>query len=289
MRTNMKIVATIIAVAACPAAAAAKEFVPLAPATKWQMDYAPSECRLLRTFGEGKGQTTLQLSRLDVNDVLEMALAGPRIPVTDENLPAVVSTSTVAQVPGMTARGFAAGVGAPGSLRFRPDKDLPAALRSDVAAGQPTRLGVNFARRYAMQLDVGPMKAPLAALDKCMDDLITRWGLNPAEQRQRKSAPEPVGNVADWFKADDYPAALNRGGAVGAVVMRLVVAADGSVKDCAVAKAGGDKVFEDLTCRLATLRGKFRPAIGPGGQPIASVWIQRVTWQPGTPLLRIHS
>lgn len=263
------------------AAMAAKRTVPLSPLSKWQMDYASSECRLLRTFGEDNERTTLQLSRLDVSNVLEMAIAGPHIPVTDGDVPVSVSTSTVTQVPGMQARGFAAAAGAPGSIRFRPDKDLPEALHSDVTANQPTKLSVSFAKRYAVQLDMGPMRGALAALDKCMDDLMTSWGLDPATQQQRKSAPEPANDASNWFRAGDYPLGLNRGGYGGIVVMRLVVAADGSIKNCAVAKAGGDKDFEDLTCRLATKRGRFRPAIGVGGQPIDSVWIQRIEWHPG--------
>lgn len=144
---------------------------------------------------------------------------------------------------------------------------------------------MNFARRYAVQLDMGPMKGALAALDKCMDDLATNWGLDPAEQRQRKSAPEPANNPGDWFKPGDYPAALNRSGVGGIVVLRLVVAADGSIQDCAVAKAGGDKTFEDLTCQLTKARARFHPAVGAAGQPIKSVWIRRIDWQPATPFI----
>ena len=285
MRVQRVVALVVMSGIACNAAIAAKRAVSLSPSSKWQMDYAPSECRLLRTFGEDKDRTTLQLSRLDVSDVLEMALAGSHMPATDGDASVSVSTSTVTQVPGMHARGFAAAGGAPGSIRFQPDKDLPGALRSDVTADQPTKLSVSFAKRYAVQLDMGPMKGALAALDKCMDDLVTGWGLDPAAQRQRKSAPEPVNNVSDWFRAGDYPSSLNRGGYGGIVVLRLVVAADGSIKNCAVAKAGGDKAFEDLTCRLATTRGQFRPAIGVGGQPIDSVWIRRINWQPATPFI----
>lgn len=285
MRNLKTLVVAAAGGAMAAAGIAAEPPTQLAPTSKWQMDYAPTECRLLRTFAAGKDKATLQLSRLDVSDVLEMALAGQHMPATDGDVAVSISTSTVAQVPGMHARGFAAAGGTPGSIRFRPDKDLPGALRSDVAADQPTRLGVNLARRYAVQLDMGPMKGPLAALDKCMDDLVTSWGLDPAEQRQRKSAPEPANNPGDWFKPGDYPAALNRSGAGGIVVLRLVVAADGSIQDCAVAKAGGDKAFEDLTCQLTKARAQFRPAVGGAGQPIKSVWIRRINWQPATPFV----
>jgi TonB family protein len=249
------------------------------------MDYAPSECRLIRSFSEGNDQVTLQLSRLDVDDLLEMALAGPRMPATAGESDVAVSTSTVSQVPGMHASGYAAAKNLPGIIRFRPDRDLPNALRSDVAANQQTRLSIKFARRYSVQLELGSMKEALSALDKCMNNLISTWGLDPVEQRQRASAPEPADDPVGWFRPKDYPASLSRSGMGGIVVMRLIVGADGSVKDCDVAKAGGDKKFEDLTCQLATSRARFRPAVGASGKPIASVWIRRINWQPATPFI----
>jgi TonB family protein len=264
-------------------AAAADPIVPLAPVSKWQMDYAPAECRLLRTFGEGKDKVTLQLSRLDVEDALELSLAAERMPATDNYVPASVSTSTVEKVPKMYARGAAATRETPGIIRFGGDMGLVAALRADTVANQPTRLSVNLPHRYRVQLDLGPMKGPIAALDTCMNDLITSWGLDPNEQRQRKSAPVPTSAPMTWFRPDDYPSDLSRRGSDGTVVVRLVIAADGSIKTCSVAKSGGDKAFEDLSCRLAMARARFRPAVGASGQPITSSWIVRIFWLASAP------
>lgn len=283
VRAALFLAASALAIEAIapPMLSAAEPKPPLAPSSKWEVDYAPTECRLRRAFGEGSEQMLLQLSRYDLHDQLEMALAGPHIPATDDNGPVSVATSTVAAVPGIQAQGFAGTGKVPGSLRFRPDVDLPKALRSDVAAGRPTMLGINFVRRYAVRLDLGSMKGPLAALDKCFDDLITSWGLDPVQQRQLKSGPEPLESPLRWFRPDDYPAGLSRMGLGGAVIIRLLVGADGGVQKCEVTKSGGDKAFQDATCEAATKRAKFRPAIGPDGQPAASVWIKRINWKPG--------
>ena len=260
---------------------AAEPKPPMVPTSKWNVDYAPTECRLLRTFGEGKEQILLQIARYDVLDRLEMALAGPHIPATDEKQAVSVSTSTVAEVPGMRAQGFAGMRNTPATLRFSPDVDLPKALRGDVAAGKPTMLGINFVRRYAIRLDLGAMANALAALDKCSDNLIASWGIDPVQQRQLKSGPEPVESPVSWFRPDDYPAGLSQMGMGGAVIIRLLVGTDGNVQKCEVAKAGGDKAFQDATCEAATKRARFRPAIAADGQPVASVWIKRIDWKPG--------
>jgi hypothetical protein len=47
-----------------------------------------------------------------------------------------------------------------------------------------------------------------------------------------------------------------------------------------VAKAGGSKDFEDLTCEIALKRARFLPAVGEDGKPIDSVWTARIKWMP---------
>ncbi len=274
-------IAAILGVVAPPILYAAEPKPPMTPTSKWNMNYAPTECRLLRTFGEGKDQILLQIARYDLRDELEMALAGPHIPPTDDNVPVTVATTTFAEVPGIQAQGFAAMRNVPSQLRFRPDIDLPKALRSDVAAGKPTMLTINFVRRYNIQLDLGSMKGALGALDQCSDDLIASWGLDPVQQRQLKTGPEPRESPLKWFRPDDYPAGLSQMGMGGAVIIRLLVGADGSVEKCVVTKAGGDKAFQDATCEAATKRAKFSPAIAADGQAVRSVWIKRINWKPG--------
>jgi TonB family protein len=129
------------------------------------------------------------------------------------------------------------------------------------------------------------MKGALLALDKCMDNLMTTWGLDPTKQRQRRSAPEPANEPANWFQPGDYPTGLNRNGIGAVVILRLLVGSDGRVTNCAISKAGGDKSFEDLACRLATARARFKPAIGADGKPMDSVWINGVRWEPAPPFL----
>lgn len=274
-----------LAAAALLAAAAPPPATPLPPSTKWRLDYAPTECRLLRSFGAGADEVTIQFSKLTPDPAIEVALVGRRFPATDRPVPARLTTTTVPAVEAH-AQGHEAGGGMMASLRFRPNRALADAFASDAASGRPTRLGIGFVRGYGLALDLGRMKAPLAGLDKCVDDLVSTWGLDPAEQRARTRAAEPVGSPAEWFRPSDFPASLNAIGTGGVVVVRLGVGADGAVTNCAVAKAGGDKAFEELTCRLVRERARFTPALGAAGRPIASVWSSRVVWQPAKPFVR---
>ncbi|HEX8414080.1 MAG TPA: energy transducer TonB [Sphingomicrobium sp.] len=265
-------------IAAVPAVEAAKDAPgsPLAPSSKWQLDYAPSECRLVRSFGRADQKVTLQIGRLDLDQNVELALAGHELPAINVEFVATVSTSTVKEVKIWASR-YAEDDKSLGTFRFQPSNTLSAALMSDVASGVPTRLRLHVPRRYDALLDLGSFKEPLRALDACMDDLVAGWGLNPAEQRSRRSGPVPDQRSATWFKAEDYPKQLY--GHSGIVVLRLLVGVEGKVERCAVSKAGGDKAFEALTCELATARAKFRPALDASGKPITSIWMQRIHWR----------
>lgn len=277
-----RIVPVLVTLALVSGDAAAQELPkPLAPSSKWQIDYASGDCRLIRSFGEGRHLVTLQFARANDIDELVMALGGREMPTTREEVPVAVGTSTVAQVPGMHARGVATDDHLLGSIRFHTDVDLPKALRSDVSQGKPTVLSVAFVRGYQLALDLGMMKAPLAALDACADDLVKGWGVDLAQMRRQRSAPEPANDVSRWFRSSDYPEKQGHQGAGGLVGIRLVVGVDGAVKKCEVYMSGGDKAFEETTCRLVMERARFRPAIGADGRPIASLWARRVNWRPG--------
>ena len=253
---------------------------PLPPISKWQMDYASGDCRLIRSFGTDKDPVTLQFTRTGISDSIELAIGGRRMPVTRQPVAVAVGTSTVERVRGMLAQGVD-GDGVLGSIRFLSDVDLPKALSSDVDAGKPTVLSVTFVRGYAAAFELGSMKAPLAALDACTDDLVKGWGIDVAAMQQQRSPPQPANDVKAWFREKDYPEKQERRGEGGYVVIRLIVGDDGAVRKCEVYKSGGDKTFEDITCQSVIQRARFRPAIGADGHPIASMWYRGIRWIPG--------
>ena len=170
--------------------ATAKDAAPLPASSKWQADFGKTECRLLRTFGEGRDRVTLQFSQIDSDPVVAVSLSAPRIPATDARKPGKV---LVAATPvDIEARGFAAQSGLPPILEVQPSFQLRQAMMRAAEADQPTLLGVEFVRDWTTTLDLGRMKAPLAALDRCVDGMVRSWGLDPAEQRARRAGPAPA-------------------------------------------------------------------------------------------------
>ncbi len=129
------------------------------------------------------------------------------------------------------------------------------------------------ARAYA----VGSTRPLLAALDRCTDDLVRSWGLDPVEQRAA-TPPEAVTSISDWLTASDYPGKAVANDKSGGVNVRLDVDATGRVTDCHVLEAGGDPIFQGQSCKFLRERARYRPARNAAGAPIASYAILWAIW-----------
>lgn len=77
------------------------------------------------------------------------------------------------------------------------------------------------------------------------------------------------------IRARDYPraSATDRNGAY--VIVHFTVTADGSVRDCRVARSSGNSEVDRITCQLAVERFRYRPAVDANGNPVA----EKVGWK----------
>lgn len=90
-------------------------------------------------------------------------------------------------------------------------------------------------------------------------------------------AVKAVKTAGDINSARDYPAATREQRLGDYVVVALTVGVDGRVKSCRVHRASRDPQSDQITCRLAQERFRFRPATDATGVPVESVygWQQR--------------
>ncbi|MBB3348375.1 energy transducer TonB [Sphingomonas sp. BK069] len=86
------------------------------------------------------------------------------------------------------------------------------------------------------------------------------------------------GNPGAFFSADNYPPAAIRAGAEGRVVARLTVGTDGRVSACEITTSSGNVDLDDATCRTATTRVYFSPALDASGSPVSSSYTLPVRW-----------
>lgn len=90
-------------------------------------------------------------------------------------------------------------------------------------------------------------------------------------------AKKAIKTAGDIKSTRDY-SSTTRDARIGtSVIVALTVGTDGRVANCRIHKASGDPQADATTCRLATDRFRFRPALDQNGVPVESVfgWEQR--------------
>jgi protein TonB len=90
-------------------------------------------------------------------------------------------------------------------------------------------------------------------------------------------AAKAVKIAGDINSARDFPKATREQRLGDYVIVALTVGIDGRVKACRVHRASRDPQSDQITCRLATERFRFRPATDANGNAIESIygWQQR--------------
>lgn len=84
--------------------------------------------------------------------------------------------------------------------------------------------------------------------------------------------------AGDINSAKDYPRS-SRDLRIGAsVTIDLTVGVDGRVSACRVVVPSADPDADRITCRLATKRFRFRPALDSGGNPVIATYRWRQRW-----------
>jgi protein TonB len=101
---------------------------------------------------------------------------------------------------------------------------------------------------------------------------------------QPKPAPvalSPRGDASAWFSPDDIPDSIKRDreGDIGTTAFTVQVGSNGRVTSCAITASSGEPRLDELTCRLATSRARFKPGTDSAGQPTGGVYSRRVRWR----------
>jgi hypothetical protein len=104
------------------------------------------------------------------------------------------------------------------------------------------------------------------------------WSTLAAAAASQLSAPKPT-NLRDWFSGNDVPPYLYQKDGFWDVGVRLVVAADGSLRGCIVQMSSGISDLDKLTCDLIRQRGRFQAAQWIDGSPVTGVYSTAVTYR----------
>lgn len=253
---------TMLALAAAPAAQ------PLDPSGAWTLSAKAGVCAATRPFGAG-APTMLRLvaTPLTGQYLLSVDLARPIEAAFDDDV--TITTEPDRHEATGPAIGIVPNDPAPRTVGLAVPQSLlrtPGTMRLAVHGREIVSLALD---------DPAPIAARLAA---CVDDVLRGYGIDPTTQTAVATWPEPVGGAAQWFTADAYPPAARRIGAQGRVVVRLTVAADGTVSDYAPVRRSGIAELDDGTCPVVMARAHYRPARDGHGRPVAAPQLLATRW-----------
>lgn len=245
----------------------------LQPAGPWKIDYAPNECRLIRTFGTGDGAITLRFARGAGLDSFDMLIAGKALPKLGERVKVTLRLS-----PGTAAQDFDAySMAVPGRPeRFIRWYDGDPAILDGVTDDQ--RLEVSVAGKFSVTFDLAKGKAALKGLAHCHSELLAGWGVDEALLRGVAQRPKPRTPPYTWAHPSDYPKTALQKEHQGEVVAILIISPAGAVTQCKVAKSSLVTELDETTCRLLKTRAKYHPALDAAGKPVQGYDVQRIRW-----------
>jgi hypothetical protein len=295
---TMRVVLLLIVVlfGASAAVEAVPEPLPLKATSKWHLNYADNYCRLGRQFGTGEDTVLLMFDKYAPEEAFSMTIVGKSMHANtdDGSLFIRFGPSEATQ----KLEFFSGSFGETNSLIIRgsnrvapPTADEEKAIKKrrgegwvELAPIAPDRyaairyLEVGKPLKKAVILETGALQQSFAALDQCVVDLMTRWGIDPKKHASLSRRVTPIGNPGQWITSNDYPQTMLVAGQRAIVDFRVLVGQDGKPTVCLIQATTTPKEFDDAVCKSLMHRARFLPALDSDGAPTASFWSNRVVF-----------
>ena len=248
----------------------------LTPLDEWQLRYEDDRCAYTRTFGTEGAETYMQLWRLDPwSGAFQMALSSDAFTFADAPV-------AIAWMPGgEVSRGpvlqrridengrewtvFHNGLwdGAGDFSRAYLDNDGPARFKQQLEFVQVAGI---FDSELAF--DTGPMLSVHDGLNDCMNEILVRHGIDPADEARSDSRVElknPQFVVRPLVQ--NRPEAIASQSETDIISFLLFVDEVGRPTSCRLVSFPYDEGYEDFGCESLAERARFKFKRGEAEQP----------------------
>lgn len=292
-----RILATICAAGVLfPCAGEARD-INLGPTSKWVMNYDRDSCTLARSFGEGDDKIVAQFVKyapgasFGFNVVgkpltiwRDRSEVGLRFGASGEFTTAHMRVAQASTDPKESSIALLMSGRLDNRDMRRTDEDTltdaeRAALLSITPTIEATISTVSLAAGGStVTLELGSMRAPMAAMNKCTTSLVAAWGLDPTALDSLAALPRPRNSPAMWVSAAEYPTHLLARSSQALIRYRLMVDIEGNPSGCFVQSSIGDAQFSKATCDLLKKRARFFPARSKDGSSVAWYYVGGISW-----------
>jgi hypothetical protein len=269
----------------------------LSPSSDWMLDYADDSCALRRMFGDEKEQVYLELRRFGPNSSFQATVASSRMhavnpPLIRYRFGEEGTWREAGAANALTLANDFRGVVFRPSLIHLPEYekikdsleaeahlrtlDIPA-IEKEFAANTNS-LSIRGAFRPELTLILGRLSEPIAALQKCTDELVTHWGIDVEAHKGLTRPALPI-NLRQIPRMMPYPPEMIRQSMPGLVNIRLSIDETGRITACHIQMPLSDPEFGESSCADIQHALEFEPALDKDGKPIASYWVTTIHFQ----------
>lgn len=308
MRSTFWLGLGLVAFVAGPATSAPGASERVEPSSKWAVVYAENSCQLIREFGSGKHVVKLVLETLSPRSNYSLILVGPGIRVSTgstnneiELLPiggrvgggkawrvekssdmAVFWTTAFSADFGLEDEARAASMRQYAKTGERPPAELSMTTPGRRAVGyeRAAKLElIRFKSRRGRPLDLvaGSMEKPLRTLDKCSQESVTDWGIDPKIDAAIVK-PAWIRNSDKIFSSSDYPSSAVQERAQADISVRLNVSPAGAVTNCVPVTPVNSPDIIAATCDILRKRAEFYPAELRDGTKVPDYYVFTIKW-----------
>lgn len=268
--------------------AAPKVSVRLTPTGPWNANYGDETCRLNRVF-EHKGREHALIIEQDTPGVVaSLVLAGPEFSRLRERKPLQVGLVADHEPRDYThpKRGELAGFGTAvlmPSVVFAPPGPVPGLYQSGIAPNFASKIETMVLSdgERAVTLETGNMGAVIEVLNHCTRDLLSSWGLDPAQHEAYVPARFSDQTAIAQKIQQRYPATALLLREESIIRMRMIVEPDGTPSACKLLNLTAQNSLKSGACDIA-MTGRFEPARSASGTPIRSFYSVVIRYQIGS-------
>lgn len=270
----------------------------LEPSSDWTLHVQEDNCQLLRKFGQGQDELTVQFDTRSPAESPSLMLIGEPVSFRGEKTSLKLSMlpggGSYSWVDNSVTRGSTLD-GKPTLLvSYVPFVDKPDSTKPKYADFHARRRLVLMPARIAaidsmlvepalkppLLLKLGSMAEPYASLRRCGMNVVRSWGIEPTDTAQMpETYPSPRRGADSWIAALPLPRATSQRSDRAEARVRLMVDEQGRPYDCKInvtmVKAG----FVDETCQYLMHNAKFDPALNAAQKPVKGWWTTVIRFQ----------
>lgn len=271
----------------------------LRSSSKWLLNYDRDSCTLARAFGEGDDEIIAQFVRFSPRASFRFVVIGKPLATWNDQVEIDLRFGTVGEFTKAGVRVARLGpkpkVGTVmlvmnarldnrdvRTLALDDEKLSDAEFitlhSADLAVAETVSSVTLRSTGSSITLDLGPMRAAMAALEQCSTNLVMSWGFDPKVLGSLSAWPRPRNSPMTWVTPEDYPMANLLRNNQAQVDFRLMIDAEGNPTDCLVQSSIGDTQFSNTTCTALKKRARFFAARDKNGANVASYYVGSVNW-----------